>query len=439
MKRVVIVGMGFGGIRAAHGLRGKGLDVLVLDRQNFHLFQPLLYQVATAMLGQESIAHSIRSIIRHYRGVRFEMAEVQRIDLAQRQVITATAGTIDYDYLVVAAGSVTNFFGNAEVQQHAFDLKQLQDAVALRNHVLSVFERAVKETDPARREALMTFVIVGGGPTGVEFAGSLSELIHHVLTRDYPELPMHKSRIIMLEAADCIMGPFPKKLQGYARRRLERMGVKVHLKTPVSGATADRVLLKNGSEIPCHTLFWAAGVEAAPIAATLITPKAKGGRIIVEPDLSLKEHPEVFIIGDMAYLEQDGKALPMLAPVAMQGGEHVAKAIEQREQGAASQPFRYWDKGSMAVIGRSSAIASVGPIKLMGFPAWLAWLGLHLFYLIGFRNRVLTAIDWAFDYLFFDRQVRLITREGSEPADQESKGVEGAALLNEKEPAKVAA
>ena len=432
MKRVVIVGMGFGGIRAAHGLAGKGLDVLVLDRQNFHLFQPLLYQVATAMLGQESIAHSIRSIIRHYRGVRFEMAEVQSIDLEHRQVVTANAGTIPYDYLVVAAGSVTNFFGNAEVQQHAFDLKQLQDAVTLRNHVLGVFERAVKETDSAKREALMTFVVVGGGPTGVEFAGSLSELIHHVLTKDYPELPVHKSRILMLEASDRLMGPFPKKLQGYARRRLERMGVKVRLKTPVSGATPERVLLKDGTEIPCYTLFWAAGVEAAPIAVTLATPKAKGGRVVVEPDLSLKEHPEVFIIGDMAYLEQNGNALPMLAPVAMQGGEYVAQAIAGREQGANIKPFRYWDKGTMAVIGRSSAIASVGPIKLMGFPAWLAWLGLHLFYLIGFRNRVLTAIDWAFDYLFFDRQVRLITGADNEAVDQELKGVVSAALPGDK-------
>ncbi|MBV9865661.1 MAG: NAD(P)/FAD-dependent oxidoreductase [Abitibacteriaceae bacterium] len=419
MKRVVIVGMGFGGIRAANGLGGKGLDVLVLDRQNFHLFQPLLYQVATAMLGQESIAHSIRSIIRHYKGVHFEMAEVQGIDLDKKQVITATA-SIPYDYLVIATGSVTNFFGNEEVKKHAFDLKQLDDAVTLRNHVLSVFERAVKEPDPKVREALMTFVIVGGGPTGTEFAGSLSELTHHVLTKDYPELPVQNSKIILLEASEHVLGPFPKKLQEYAKRRLQRMGVTVRLKTPVSGATFDRVFLKDGGEIPAYTLFWSAGVQAAPLSGVLPVPKGRGGRIVVQPDLSLKEHPEVFVIGDMAHLEQDGTPLPMLAPVAMQEGEYVAKAIVQREQGGQIKPFRYWDKGTMAVIGRSSAVANVGPLKLMGFFAWLAWLGLHLFYLIGFRNRVLTAIDWAFDYLFFDRQVRLITRERSEPADQES-------------------
>jgi NADH dehydrogenase len=315
--------------------------------------------------------------------------------------------------LIVAAGSTTNFFGNETIQQHAFDLKALDDAVALRNHVLSVFERASKEPDPDTRSALMSFVIVGGGPTGVEFAGSLSELTHHVLTKDFPELPIRHSQITLLEASPALLGPFHKRLQTYARRRLERMGVKVRLKTPVASAEADRVILKDGSEIRAYTLFWAAGVKAAPLADAMDVPKAKGGRIIVEPDVSLKDHPEVYVIGDLAHLEQDGKPLPMVAPVAMQQGEYVAKAIVAREAGRANdmRPFRYFDKGSMAVIGRSSAVAMAGGLNLSGLAAWWVWLFLHLFYLIGFRNRIVTMIDWAYDYLFFDRQVRLITDE----------------------------
>lgn len=409
MKRVVIIGMGFGGIRAAARLAGKGLEVLVVDRRNFHLFQPLLYQVATATLNQEDIAYSIRAFVRRYRDVRFEMAEVQGIDLEGRRVMTA-AGNFDYDYLVIAAGSVTNYFGMESISQHAYDLKQLADAVALRNQILLAYERADDAPDEATRAALMTFVIVGGGPTGVEFAGALAELAHHVLVKDYPELPVERTRIILLEAMDRILAPFPEHCQKYAQQRLQSMGVEVRLNTAVSGAEADGVLLKDGSKIPAYTLFWAAGVRAAPLADAIAVPKARAGRIPVEPDLSLKDHPEVFVIGDMAYLEHNGAPLPMTAPVAMQGGEHAARTIVRREQGLAPQPFRYFDKGSMAVIGRYAAVAQVRRFAFKGFSAWLAWLGLHLFYLIGFRNRVATMLNWAYDYLFFNRQVRLITR-----------------------------
>ena len=417
MKRVVIIGMGFGGIRAANNLSGTGLDVLVLDRRNFHLFQPLLYQVATSTLEQEAIAYPIRTIVRRWKGVRFQMSEVQRVDLEQRQVVTAD-GPIAYDYLIVAAGSVTNFFGLESIMKHAYDLKQLQDAVSLRNHILGAYERAAKETDPAIREALMTFVVVGGGPTGVEFSGALTELAHHMLVSDYPGLPVQQSRIILVEAMDRILAPFPEKLREYALARLQRMGVEVRLGVSVKEAEPDRVLLSDGTEIRSYTLFWAAGVRASPLSDAIPVPKARGGRIPVEPDLSLKDHPEVFIIGDMAYLEQDGAPLPMLAPVAMQEGEHAAKVIVSRERGQNVAPFRYWDKGFMAVIGRNAAVAVAKSFKLKGFIAWVAWLGLHLFFLIGFRNRLMTLLNWAYDYVFYNRRVRLITYQ---PDDSENK------------------
>jgi NADH dehydrogenase len=431
MKKVIVVGMGFGGVRVVSGLSGKGLDVLVLDRRNFHLFQPLLYQVATAMIDQDSVAYSIRAILRKRKDVRFQMSSVESIDLENKRVLTVD-GLLDYDYLVVAAGSVTNFFGLDSVQQHAFDLKQLNDAVSLRNHILSVYERAAKETDPKVREALMTFVVVGGGPTGVEFAGSLSELTHHVLTKDFPELHPEKSRIIMLEAMDRLLAPFPAELQQYTLQKLEKMGVEVRLNTAVVGATPERVQLKDGSEIASHTLFWAAGVKASPLADALPVAKVRGGRVPVEADLSLKEHPEVFVIGDMAYREQDGVPLPGMAQVAMQGGDYVAKVIMARGRGQQIAPFRYFNKGSMAVIGRHSAVANTfGGLKLKGFVAWLAWLGLHLFYLIGFRNRVVTLLNWAYEYFRYNRQVRLITNE---PPLQEAPPVQEDTPAEESEP-----
>jgi NADH dehydrogenase len=383
------------------------------------------------MIDQDSVAYSIRAILRKRKDVRFQMSSVESIDLENKRVLTVD-GLLDYDYLVVAAGSVTNFFGLDSVQQHAFDLKQLNDAVSLRNHILSVYERAAKETDPKVREALMTFVVVGGGPTGVEFAGSLSELTHHVLTKDFPELHPEKSRIIMLEAMDRLLAPFPAELQQYTLQKLEKMGVEVRLNTAVVGATPERVQLKDGSEIASHTLFWAAGVKASPLADALPVAKVRGGRVPVEADLSLKEHPEVFVIGDMAYREQDGVPLPGMAQVAMQGGDYVAKVIMARGRGQQIAPFRYFNKGSMAVIGRHSAVANTfGGLKLKGFVAWLAWLGLHLFYLIGFRNRVVTLLNWAYEYFRYNRQVRLITNE---PPLQEAPPVQEDTPAEESEP-----
>ena len=407
-KRVAIIGMGFGGVRAARSLASSNLDVLLIDRNNYHLFQPLLYQVASAGLEQESIAYSIRAMTRSWPNVRFQLSEVSSIDLDQRLIQTNT-GEVGYDYLVLGAGSTTNFFGLTTVQQHAFDLKALADAEVLRNQVLYCFEQAVVEPDPARRRALMTFVIVGGGPTGVEFAGALIELVTYVLAKDYPELGTHTARVVLVEATDRLLAAMPEELGMYTLQKLRSMSVEVLLNAQVTDADGERVMLHDGAVIPAHTLVWSAGVKAAPLAATLQTAHAGGGRIPVQPDLSLPEHPEVFVIGDMAWLEQDGKVLPMIAPVAMQMGIYAGRAILAREAGSTLPPFSYQDKGSMATIGRNAAVASAFGMSLKGYPAWLAWLLLHVYYLIGFRNRIVVLLNWIWYYWFHERQVRLIT------------------------------
>ena len=411
-KRVVIIGMGFGGIRAARVLADNGLDVVLVDRNNYHLFQPLLYQVATAALEQESIAHSVRAMARRWPGTRFHLAEVNSIDLVAREVQTDN-GPIPYDYLVIGAGSITNYFGLASVECHAFDLKELADAETLRNHILTAFERAVIEPDPARKRALISFVIVGGGPTGVEFAGALIELVHFVLAKDYPELSTHSARVVLVEATDKLLASMPEKQRLYTLNKLRNMSVEVLLNTRVVDAGPERVNLHDGTVIPAHTLFWSAGVKAAPIAAALDTPKKPGNRILVEPDLTLPSHTEVFVIGDMAYLEQDGSALPMTAPVAMQMGIYAGKTILAKEKGTIIPPFRYHDKGSMATIGRNAAVASAFGMNFRGYLAWLVWLLLHLYYLIGFRNRIVVMLNWLWYYWFHERQVRLITRQES--------------------------
>lgn len=411
MKRVAIVGMGFAGLRAAEALSGKGMEVTLLDRRNYHLFQPLLYQVATAGLEQESIAYPIRAVARRWQGVRYRLAEVCRVDTERRQVLIADGDPVPYDYLIVAAGSVTNFFGMESIEKNAYDLKRLDHAVDLRNQILGSFERAMKEHDPQRRRALLTFVIVGGGPTGVEFAGALSELMRYVLAKDYPELHMEETRIILLEAGPSLLAALPQELREYSLEKLRSMGVEVRLETVVSGAEPERVLLKGGEAIRAHTLFWSAGVAAAPLASHLPFAKGTQGRIRVQDDLTIEGHPEIFIAGDLAYLEQDGKPLPMVAPVAMQQGEYAGKAIVAREEGREPAPFRYRDKGTMATIGRSAAVASAFGVQLSGFLAWITWLALHLFYLIGFRNRVVVVLNWAWYYFLHERQVRLITRD----------------------------
>jgi NADH:quinone reductase (non-electrogenic) len=411
-RRVVIVGMGFGGIRAARELAGQGCEVVLVDRNNYHLFQPLLYQVATAGLEQESIAYPVRAMARGWKDMTFHLAEVTGVDFSARQIQTDN-GPLSYDYLVMGAGSVTNYFGLESVRRHAFDLKELVDAETLRNHILTSFERAVHEPDPARKRALMTFVIVGGGPTGVEFAGALAELVHFVLAKDYPELGTHTARVVLTEATDRLLAPMPDTLRKYTLRKLRSMSVEVVLNARVVDAEPERVVLHDGAVIPAHTLFWAAGVTAAAISTALETPTAAAGRIPVEPDLTLPGRPEVYVIGDMAYLKQDGKELPMTAPVAMQMGIYAGKAILAKEKGVPLPPFAYRDKGSMATIGRNAAVASAFGMNFRGYPAWLVWLLLHLYYLIGFRNRIVVMLNWIWYYWFHERQVRLITRRES--------------------------
>lgn len=408
-KRVVIAGMGFGGLRAAKVLAGNKVEMTMVDRNNYHLFQPLLYQVATAGLEQEAIAYPLRGLTRRWRSASFLLAEITGVNLDQKCVVT-DAGTVPYDYLVVAAGSRTNFFGMESVAAHAFDLKRLDQAEDLRNHILLLFEQASREPDPLRRSALLTFVIVGGGPTGVEFAGALRELIVYVLSQDHPDISTAETRVVLVEAADSLLTAMPVDLRQYASRKLCSMGVEVLLESRVVGATAESVELYGGTVIASHTLVWSAGVAAADVAGFLRgVERGAAGRVVVQPDLSLKGYPEVFVVGDMACFLEKGVPLPMMAPVASQQGDYVARMIRAREQGTSIRPFHYFDKGSMATIGRSSAVAATAGFRFRGYSAWLAWLILHLYYLIGFRNRVVVMLNWTYAYWFQERQVRLIT------------------------------
>ena len=407
-KRVVVAGMGFGGMHVAKGLAGSGMEVLLLDRNNYHLFQPLLYQVATAGLEQESIAYPIRALVRGWYNLSFRMGEITGIDAEGSRIITGS-GPIEYDYLVLACGSVTNFFGNSSVEEHAYDLKRLTDAERLRNSILAIFEQAINEHDESLRKELLTFVVVGGGPTGVEFAGALSELIRFVFRKDYPSLALSECRVILLEAGPAILSSMPETLREYAEARLIDMGVELRCGAMVSGATENEVFLASGEIIRARTLFWSAGVKASPVADMLQCETGACGRVIVSPELNVNGHDNLFVVGDMALFVQNGRPLPMMAPVAMQQGDYVADAILKLESGDNSAPFCYVDKGSMATIGRSSAVAHAFGLSFRGFSAWLVWLFLHLYYLIGFRNRIVVLLNWAWYYCFHERQVRLIT------------------------------
>jgi len=408
-KRVVIAGMGFGGLRAAKALAGSNVELIMVDRNNYHLFQPLLYQVATAGLEQEAIAYPLRGLTRQWPSASFLLAEIVGVDLDGKTIQT-DAGLIPYDYLIVAAGSRTNFFNMKSVETHAFDLKQLAQAEDLRNHILLMFEHASREQNPQRRAALLTFVIVGGGPTGVEFAGALRELIVYVLSRDYSTITAAETRIVLVEASESLLTTMPADLRQYAQQKLCSMGVEVLLENRVVGATAESVELHGGDVISSHTLLWSAGVAAAELAVHLNgVERGAAGRIVVQPGLNLKDYPEVFVIGDMACCVENGSPLPMMAPVASQQGTYAAETILAREQGKTLPPFHYFDKGSMATIGRSSAVATAAGFKFRGYIAWLAWLLLHLYYLIGFRNRLVVMMNWTYAYWFQERQVRIIT------------------------------
>jgi NADH:ubiquinone reductase (H+-translocating) len=414
--RVVIIGAGFGGLNAARELANKDVDVLMIDRNNYHGFWPLLYQVATAGLEPESVAYPVRAIVRSSSNIGFMMADVQRVDFRHKVVHTA-GSLIPYDYLILAAGSANNYFGNDELADHTYGLKDLDDAARLRSQVLANFEYAVSEQDPQLRRRLMTVVIVGGGPTGVELAGAYIELITHVLVRDYPMLDISEARVILVEASDRLLAVFPESLRISALRRLQRMGVEVRLKTAVKTVEDNHVTFADGSTLEAATVIWAAGVRGAHLGDTLGVPLARGARVPVEPTLNLAEQPDVFVIGDMAYLEgyKPGVAYPMVAPVAIQMGERAAKNIIARTKRRPMKPFQYFDKGNMATIGRRSAVLDSFGIRLTGYPAWAGWLVVHLMFLVGFRNRVLVLFNWAYNYFTYDRGVRLIT--GDKPPE----------------------
>jgi len=406
---VVVVGAGFGGLWAARALRRAAVNVILVDRNNYHLFQPLLYQVATAGLEPEEIAKPVRAILRRQKNLDFRLLEVTGIDFAGRRVLTSDH-PIPYDFLILSVGAKTNYFGLADVERAGLGLKDIPDAVRLRNHTLECFERAMLEQDPERRRALLTFVVVGGGPTGVEMAGALSELIRLVLVKDYPRLNLKDVRILLLEAGDRLLAAMPPRLSEAAARTLWKKHVEVRHGAAVSGYDGSNARLKSGEVIPARTLIWAAGVQAADLAGRLGVPTARLGRVPVEPTLQLAGHPEVFVIGDAAYLEAEQAPLPMMAPPAMQMGETAAANVRRLLEGKPCLPFRYRNPGTLATIGRNSAVARIWGISFTGFPAWVVWLGAHILKLIGFRNKLFVLINWAWDYFFYDRAVRLITR-----------------------------
>jgi NADH:ubiquinone reductase (H+-translocating) len=417
---VVIIGAGFGGLSAARALRRATVDVVLVDQNNYHLFTPLLYEVGTALLDSSEIAYPVRGIFHRVPNVDFRKGRVRQIDLDGRQVRTAE-GALRYDYLVVSAGSVNNFFGNHSAERNSFALKDMGEALALRNHILARFEEATWTQDAARRRLLMSFVVVGGGPTGVEFAGALSELIHLVLRKDFPRLRLDEVEIRMVEAVDHILGAFETRLQDWAVARLQRMGIQVILGSPVEEIGLEEVRLKDGTLLPAATVVWTAGVKASALGAQLGVELGRGGRVPVGPTLQLAGHPEVFVIGDLAHaVDQDGSPLPQLAAVAQQQGKAVARAIKALDRGQPPKPFRYRDKGILATIGRNAAVVQMGRLRIHGFIGWVTWLTVHLILLISFRSRILVLINWAYDYFFYDRPVRLILRADRSTRDDES-------------------
>jgi len=407
---VVIVGAGFGGLRAARALRRAPVQVVLLDRNNYHLFQPLLYQVATAGLEPDQIAKPVRAILRGQQNFDFRMVEVSGVDLNGRRLQTS-AGPIAYDFLILAHGGETNFFGLDGVRTHGLSLKDVSDAVEIRNHVLTCFEQAMLEPDPERRRARLTFIVVGGGPTGVEMAGALSELIRLVLVKDYPRLNIKDVRILLLEATDKLLAAMPERLREAAGRTLWRKWIEVRFGASVADFDGERVRLKSGEVIPARTVIWAAGVKAASLNEGVGLAAGRQGRIAVESTLQVPGHPEVYLIGDASYVEEHGAPLPMVAPVAIQMAEAAAENIVRTMRGKPLQPFRYRDQGTLATIGRNAAVAHVFGLQLSGFPAWVMWLVVHIIQLIGFRNKLFVLLNWAWDYFFYERAVRLITRE----------------------------
>jgi NADH dehydrogenase len=406
---VVIIGGGFGGLDAARSFDGAPVRVTMVDRHNYHLFQPLLYQVATASLSPGDIASPIRWILRRQKNVTVMLAGAESIDPGKREV-RLDRGALGYDYLIVASGSTHSYFGRPEWAERAPGLKTLDDALEIRRRVLLAFEAAEREPDPDARRRLLTFVIVGGGPTGVELAGALGEIARQSLRQDFRNIRPESARIVLVEGAPHLLGSFPERLRDAAQASLRRLGVEVRTQSPVSVVDEDGV--KIGDErISAQTVLWAAGVAASPLARSLGVPLDRAGRVAAEPTLRVPRHPEIFVAGDICAFAHDGTMLPGVAQVAKQQGRHAARNVLRALRGEPLLPFRYRDYGSMATIGRGSAVADIGPVRASGLVAWLIWLFIHIFWLIGFRNRLAVLTEWAWAYLTLQRRVRLITGE----------------------------
>jgi len=411
--RVVIVGGGFGGLYAARALATAPVALTVVDRTNHHVFQPLLYQVATASLSPSQIAYPIRGVLRRQENARVVLGEVTGVDLARR-VVTLADGELPYDHLILATGARHSYFGHPEWEARAPGLKTLDDALRIRERILLAFERAERERDPERRRALLTFVVVGGGPTGVEMAGAIGEIACKVMARDFRDIDTRDTRTILVEAGPRLLPAFPASLAAKAERSLERLCVEVRTGEAVTRLEEGAVWLGR-DRVASGTVIWAAGVAPSPLARSLGVPLDRAGRVVVNADLSVPGHPEAFVIGDLAACaDEAGKPLPGLAPVAIQAGEHAARNVARAVRGEAALPFRYRDKGTMATIGRNAAVVDLGRLRIWGYPAWLMWCFIHILWLIGFRNRFLVMIEWAWAYLRFERSARLIVRGGDE-------------------------
>lgn len=421
---VVIIGGGFAGLYLAKKLRRAPVRVTVIDRRNHHLFQPMLYQVATAALNPSDIASPIRSILRRSRNTEVILGEATRVDTENRKVILADGAEVGYDYLAVAPGARHSYFGNPSWEALAPGLKAIEDAVEIRRRVLLAFERAERETDANRRHELLTFVVVGGGPTGVEVAGALAEIRKFALSRDFRHIDPREASVVLLEAGPRILSTYPPSLSARAKADLRELGVIVRESTAVTGVSDDAVETADGLRVPTSTIVWAAGNQASPLLETLGVPLGRQGRVPVNADCSIPGHPEVFVLGDAAWHEHDGNpATPATCPGAIQMGRHAARAIVADIEGHQRPAFRYRDKGQLAVIGRGHAVADIGRLHFGGFFAWLFWALIHIVYLIGFRNRLLVMIEYAWSYITFGHGARLITGETGEYSVRVARGL----------------